>query len=411
MKKDEPLEKVISEKEFISKLEKREQRFFAVGDLLLKKKDLGQSYYSNLEVEAHNLETFLDNHRARGNKTFVYFTELVASIRWFANAVHTLKHILNRYTRYGLEDNEKFFTDMQKTVEFCNLSLSNLYKALKEEALSLGMKVLPPRLREDEFVEAGAQECLLQNIDEIYCFVEGKKITEVTFQYVDAAEKLTELSEKGTLTEDRIEEVMSTFHRIQSKYDSYISGGKEEKKDKRISLFRGYTSICLHLLEVIFYLFHFYERHAREEEISEVKRRIVEIIDVREVNKKIILLLDYAKYYASKGDCLARELLKDYADMTLTREKVIIPKGSILHLRPASALVEPVIQSTTPVLLEIDGKRVRANSVLEIIATMGEVADKIEENDVEMVLQGDQKVVRKMKENFLSKIVETRGEV
>ncbi len=405
MRKEGPLEKVISEKEFISKLGKREQSFFAVGDLLMEERELSQRYYSKLETEAHNLETFLDNHRARGNRSFIYFTELVASIRWFANAIHTLKHILNRYSRYGLRSNERFFTDMQKTIKFCNLSLVKLYKALREEALSLGVKVSPPRLKEEEFVEGEVQECLPQNIDEIYCLVEGEKITEVTFQYVDAAEKLSELVEKNTLTEDRIEEVMSTFHRIQSKYDSYISGGKEEKKDKRISLFRGYTSISLHLLEVIFYLFHFYERHAREE-ISEVKRKISEIIDAGEVNKKIILLLNYAKLYALEGNKLARKLLKDYADVTLAREKVIIPKGSILHLRPASALVEPVIQSTSPVLLEIDGKRVRANSVLEIIAAMGEVADKIEENDVEMVLQGDQKVVRKMKENFLSKIVD-----
>jgi len=405
MRKEGPLEKVISEKEFISKLEKREQSFFAVGDLLMEERQLSQRYYSKLETEAHNLETFLDNHRARGNRSFIYFTELVASIRWFANAIHTLKHILNRYSRYGLRNNERFFTDMQKTIKFCNLSLVKLYKALREEALSLGVKVFPPRLKEEEFVEGEVQECLPQNIDEIYCLVEGEKITEVTFQYVDAAEKLSELVEKNTLTEDRIEEIMSTFHRIQSKYDSYISGGKEEKKDKRISLFRGYTSISLHLLEVIFYLFHFYERHAREE-ISEVKRKISEIIDAGEVNKKIILLLNYAKLYALEGNKLARKLLKDYADVTLAREKVIIPKGSILHLRPASALVEPVIQSTSPVLLEIDGKRVRANSVLEIIAAMGEVADKIEENDVEMVLQGDQKVVREMKENFLSKIVD-----
>jgi len=39
---------------------------------------------------------------------------------------------------------------------------------------------------------------------------------------------------------------------------------------------------------------------------------------------------------------------------------------------------------------------------------MGEVADKLEKSDVEMVLQGDKEIVRKMKENFLTKIVETK---
>jgi len=70
MNKYKPLSRVMSDKEFILKLEKREQRFFALGDFLLEKKYLSQNYYSNLGSEAHALETFLDNHKARGNKIF-----------------------------------------------------------------------------------------------------------------------------------------------------------------------------------------------------------------------------------------------------------------------------------------------------------------------------------------------------
>ncbi|MBC7190148.1 hypothetical protein H5U35_08120, partial [Candidatus Aerophobetes bacterium] len=199
-----------------------------------------------------------------------------------------------------------------------------------------------------------------------------------------------------------------SFQRIQTKYDSYIAGSEEEKKDKRLKRLRGHISICLHLLEAVLSLLHFYERHIKGESLGEAKKRISKIVDSSKLFENVKCILAHAKEYALSGDTLARDLLKDYADMTLAREKVIIPQGSILHLRPASALVEPVVGCTTPVLLEIDGKRVRANSVLEIIAVMGEVADKIEKSDVEMILQGDQEVVRKMKENFLSKILETR---
>ncbi|RLE10422.1 hypothetical protein DRJ04_09240 [Candidatus Aerophobetes bacterium] len=410
MKKGKPLGRVLSAKQFVSKMGKRGRRFFALGNFLLEKKDLSQNYYSNLGNEANILETFLDNHKARGNRAFAFFTELVACIRWIANAAHTLKHIQNRYKSYELEENEKLFNDIQSFLEFCNTCLFNLYKALKDEAISLGIRVSSQSMEEEDFLEAEVQEYLVQDIDENYCCpYEERKVIEVTFTYVDIADKLAEFLKKGEPTEDKIEEFTSSFHRIQSKYDSYISGSKEEKRDRRLKKIRGYISICLHLLEVVLYMLHFYERHVKVEGLSEVKKKIAEIVDSSEINKKVRTVLIYTNDYALKGDLLARDLLKDYADMTLTRERVIIPKGSVLHLRPASALVEPVIQSTTPVLLEIDGKKVRANSVLEIIAVMGEVADKIEKDDVEMVLQGDEKVVKKMKENFLSKILETKS--
>lgn len=409
-KKEEGLGRVISEQEFICKLKGRERRLFILGNLFREKKELSQKYYSNLESEAHSLETFLDNHRARGNKTFIYFAELVASIRWFAKTIHTLKHILNRYKSYRLKENKEFFNQMHQITQFCEDALLNLYTALVEEATSLGIEVSHQHKGEEEFSEAKTEEYLVQNVDEIYCIPEGQyqQITEVTFKYVDVAEKLAELLDGSQPTEDKIEEMTSTFHRIQTKYDSYIKNSEEEKKDERLKLLRGYISISLHLLEAALYLSHFYERHASMDRLSEVKSRISEIIPPGEINKKVSILLNQAKDYAIEGSDLARDLLKDYADVTLTREKITIPKGSILHLRPASALVEPVIQCSTPVLLEIDGKRVRANSVLEIIAVMGEVADKIEEKDVEMILQGDREVVKKMKENFLSKILETK---
>ncbi|MCD6574208.1 hypothetical protein J7K97_00820 [Candidatus Aerophobetes bacterium] len=409
MKKSKPLGKVISREEFISKLEKRGQRFFALGNFLLIGRYFGENYYSNLENEAHILETFLDDHKARGNRLFIFFTELVACIRWIANTARTLKHIQNRYKNYGLERGKDLLVDIKKSLDFCNTSLSNLYKALKDEAAILGIRIPAYCMEEEDFLETEVQEYLVQDIDESYCCTyKEEKVIEVTFTYVDIADKLSELLKRGKPTEDRIEEFASAFHRIQSKYDSYISGSEEERNDQRLKKARGYISVCLHLLEAALYMLHLYERHIEVEGPSEKKEKISRILSPSKVRENIDMILSYANDCALEGELLARELLKDYADMTLTREKVIIPRGSVLHLRPASALVEPVIKSTTPVLLEIDGKKVRANSVLEIIAVMGEVADKIEKSDVEMVLQGDREVVKKMKENFLTKIVETK---
>ena len=402
------LSRIIREDEFALKLTERSQRFFALGRLLARKRELSQKYYSNLEDEVHSLETFLDDYRARGNAIFVYFAELVTSMRWFSKTVYTLKHIFNRYRSYGLEENKRFFLDLKETVEFCNVCLTKLYQATQVEASSLGIKKTRRQVGKKEFAETMTEEYLVQNIDEIYSLKEEEKVTEVTFKYADAAERLAELLQETNLTEDRVEELMSSFHRIQSKYDSYIKGSEKERNDGRLPRLRGYISICLHLLEIALYLSHLYEIYQSGEKIGQIKARMAEFVRLKETYQKVSLVLSYTKEYALGGIDTARELLKDYADMTLAREHILIPKGSTLHLRPASALVEPVIQCNSPVLLQIDKQRVRANSVLEVLVAMGEVADKIEEKDIEMVLQGDKAVVKKMKENFLSKILEVK---
>lgn len=409
MRRAKPLGKVISREEFISKLEKMAHRFFALANFLLEQKELSQSYYSNLGSEAHTLETFLDNHKTRGNRFFAYFTKLVVCMRWIAQAVHTARHIQNRFKGYGLKENDKFFVHIQSLVEFCDDVLRKLYEVLRKEAISLGMKLSSGYIVEEEFLETEVQEYLVQDMDEVdYCLSEGERVTEITFTYVDLVDRLSEFLKIAEPTEEKMEEFTSAFYRIQSKYDSYIGGSEDEKKDKQLKTLRGYISVCLHLLKAAFFILHFYERHIKAESSSEIKKKILQIVDSLEVKENVDVILKYANDYAAKGEVLAKKLLREYADMTLAREKIIIPRGSILHLRPASALVEPVIQCTTPVLLEIDGKRVRANSVLEIIVAMGEVADKIEKSDVEMVLQGDQAVVKKMKDNFLTKILETK---
>jgi len=402
------LSRIIREDEFALKLTERSQRFFALGRLLARKRELSQKYYSNLEDEVHSLETFLDDYRARGNAIFVYFTELVTSIRWFSKTVYTLKHIFNRYRSYGLEENKRFFLDLKEMVEFCNVCLTKLYQVTQVEASSLGIKKTRRQVSKKEFAETMTEEYLVQNIDEIYSLEEEEKVTEVTFKYADAAERLAELLQETNLTEDRVEELMSSFHRIQSKYDSYIKGSEKERNDGRLPRLRGYISICLHLLEIALYLSHLYEIYQSAEKIGQIKERVAGFLRLEKTYQKVSLALSYAKEYALGGIDTARELLKDYADMTLAREHILIPKGSTLHLRPASALVEPVIQCNSPVLLQIDNQRVRANSVLEVLVAMGRVADKIEEKDIEMVLQGDKTVVKKMKENFLSKILEVK---
>ena len=58
--------------------------------------------FFEVSASADELESFLDDHGARTNRTFSAFTELVASIRGFALAGMQLAHLDRRLESYGV---------------------------------------------------------------------------------------------------------------------------------------------------------------------------------------------------------------------------------------------------------------------------------------------------------------------
>ena len=79
-------EKLILEKDFIPLISEFTGDFFKHVNLITQKppNTWVKRYYAILSEKAHNLESYLDDHRARDNKAFSFITEIFASIRWFS---------------------------------------------------------------------------------------------------------------------------------------------------------------------------------------------------------------------------------------------------------------------------------------------------------------------------------------
>ena len=92
---------IISEDEFLKIVQEPSGLFFKVSALFCEKiknrKDVSRKFYSSLIQETEYLESVLDEHGARENKTWSFFSEYIACIRNLTIAAFYIKHILVRY--------------------------------------------------------------------------------------------------------------------------------------------------------------------------------------------------------------------------------------------------------------------------------------------------------------------------
>ena len=121
---------IISEEEFLLIVQEPSEQFFMVGKdfekIVEKEKDVSRKIYSRLIQESEYLESVLDEHGARENKAWSFFSEYIASIRNLAIAAFYIKHILDRYPYYKLKETKEidleFHSAADRTLEFINKS-------------------------------------------------------------------------------------------------------------------------------------------------------------------------------------------------------------------------------------------------------------------------------------------------
>jgi len=112
------LSKIITEKEFLPLVYQASVNLFKALNYLKKdSSEITKTYYAALNKETDLFEDFLDNHGARENRTWVVFSESVASIRNFAIAGFQLRHVLDRYETYALGDSKRDTAHFQKKAD------------------------------------------------------------------------------------------------------------------------------------------------------------------------------------------------------------------------------------------------------------------------------------------------------
>jgi len=408
------LTQIISEEEFLPLVEEAGSQFFktfnSFASLSDKRRDANRKCYSNLIQQADLLESFLDEHGARQNKTWSFFTEYVASIRNLVIAGFYLKHLVDRYPFYNLRDSEeqksKFFVDTQEASDFLNQSILNLY----QECLRAGEKNNLNYTREsvdpNQFSEVEVNKQLPKN-------AEDEQIKEDEERIIDMFEKMSNVAgmmedmnarvkqKEGNLKrivpeiidEKKARMLMNLVHSVQSEFDTYIKGTYIQKRYEELKTFRGYISMPLHLLEVTIWLTHFYERHEDEIRQGECKRIISTLVNKDELLSQIVnFWFKNCIFYIREGDSLGKELLKNF--VKTVRYELPIPTPLGFHARPSTYISLIVRNYDADAFLIVDDEKFNARSVMSLLQAGGAVADKGYQS---VVFEGDKRVLDDLK--------------
>lgn len=417
MRKDfEPksLIRIISEDEFLPFLQDTCQEFFKVYNtfdrLVQEKSDVTKKFYSHLVQEAEFLESFLDEHGGRENRTWSFFSEYVASIRNLGIAAFYITHLLDRYPYYNLPEpdliKEPFFAEAKSTLEFLDMSMLNLFA----EAAGVGrhnrLVILNEFIDPDEFPEIQSNKRLPKTVTE-------DKVKDEEDRVVDLCEKIRKVSEMiGDIFTGKTDELeklrkiiphsineknarmfANQIHSVQSDFDTYIKNTLIEQKYPHLKNIRGYISLSLHLQEVVLWLSHFYERHEDDIREGECKTRISTL-----VNKSSLLgkINNFAFYYCmchiQEGEKLCKEILSKM--LKTVRYELPIPKPHGFHARPSTYLSLIAREHGKDVFMVVDGEKFNIKSVMSLLQAGGMVADK---GYLRVVFEGDKKVLDDIK--------------
>ncbi|MBI3601010.1 MAG: hypothetical protein HY097_10285, partial [Nitrospinae bacterium] len=316
----ESLNKVISNEEFLQLIQEASSEFFKIYNFIVTNSpELTKKFYSNLMNEADHFEIFLDDHGARQNRTWIFFAELVASIRNFAIASFQLKHLIDRYPDYNIWDSEKereeFTGEAVKTLDFFNEAIKSLFKTANAEAMSLKIIIPEERLGKEEFKEVAVKKQLPRNAEEERVINEEERILELSRKYRKVAKILREenLGRRRSvdeltdfipsqMDEKKAQKIKNIIHSVQSDYDTYVKNTPIERTNENLKRIRGHISLPLHLMEMVRWLSHFYERHENQIRKGAVKEKIAQIIDKNTLLDRIVnFALFYSDKYLQKG--------------------------------------------------------------------------------------------------------------
>jgi phosphotransferase system HPr-like phosphotransfer protein len=414
-------EKLILERQFVGPLQAHAEAFFRLSNSLLapSSEAWNKKHYFQLISETDALESFLDDYGARYNRTYSFLTELVASLRWFAHAGYSLSHMVSRLESYGApswgvrEDWEEATRSLGEGLAFLRGTSVRLVQAVHAEARALALEITNECLPEASSMPVTAKRRLPRSVGQAELENEEQKIGEVVTRYLQACELLGDLRVRRihdakerhayfarVCTEAQARTYESTVHNLQSTYDTHIQNTVLEARDTRLSELRGHASAALHLLQAVTHMAHFIERHENDIRSEEAKRKISQLVDRAEVEEVALnVFLYWAERFMRSGAPLAEALLPEYTKVVELEFE--LPDHLALHARPAALIVGIVNHHSTPVEMEVGGKRCNAGSILELLVAVGSMPQ-----EKRFTFRGDERPVRDIQRLFQAELGE-----
>jgi len=402
---------IIQEKDFIPLADKAAGTLLAFASYFVdhKNKLFTRRFYVTCIKETIELEDFLDDHGARNNKNWLFFGELVASIRNFSGTAYLISHMISRIRFYKLNSalSSAFIKDATRALDFSNRSIYAFFNQLITEAKRLGLRIPSIAVDENVFEQAMISQVLPQDInDEGVTDIHGH-VARIATEFISTADssriiqfdkRLSAGSLDTALIPEKInEETLRNFesrmHNAQSMYDTYIQKTPFESENKLLSILRGHIAITLHLLGVAKELSHFYERHETSVRQESSRQKISKIIQQKKVLHSIVnFALYYYTSFLKDGCAIAHELIEKF---TITESAVVnVPEGLGFHLRPSTLVAKIANHYGSKLTMIVNQKEFDAGSVIDIMWAGGMIK---KDGVTAVTFCGDKNAVRDLK--------------
>ncbi len=398
---------IIQEPEFIPLADKASQALLNFAAYFIEKPSvrLTKKNLVALVKESIELEDFLDDHGARSNKNWVYYGEIVASLRGFAGTSYMINHILSRLKFYNLDTSrmEAFIRDADKRLEFINASILALCSTLAAEARRIGLTIPAPDLNGEEFADRIVVKVLPGNRDQEevsdiheYIFRVSTKLVEalkesqsVLIEHKIPKKKLCSGMIPDRINEEKLRHLEMHVHNAQSMYDTYIQKTPLESETPQLKSLRGYISVSLHLLGIAKELTHFFERHESSIRKESTHKKIALLIKHTDVLETIV---NFALYYYTLFIACAEQLARDIQDLfnIAATAAVPVPEGLGFHLRPSTLVAKIANHYGGAITMHVHDKTFDAASVIDIMWAGGIIK---KEGIREVVFTGNQNAV------------------
>lgn len=384
------LSQIMSEEDFVPILREASVDFLSLlGHLGRGGDEVNKLFIFTLLKESEKLENLLDDHGARLNLKFLYFSEMVASVRNFCLAGFQIFHVVERYNDYISPSSDtvrrEFENEAQKVVAYFLRVLARFHESLLVEAKALGMEVAFEPIPQEAWKFKPTPK-LPYTIDGVKAEKPEERIISIAQAYrrvfrqfrQSGLQRRIKAADISEIVPTRINETMmadfeSQLHNIQSDYDTHIKGSLSESNNPWTVTLRGLTAIPMHLFESLSWLIHFYERHENQSR-NEVGARISEMVDNPELLKVITSFgLTHCGRYLAEGNEVAERILSMY--ITPITYELPLPKPQGFHARPATYVSLIVQEHGTDTFLIHDGKKYSCRSVLELLEAGGMLAD------------------------------------
>ncbi len=373
---------------------------------------LNKKVYSKLISASHLLEDFLDFHGAKNNRTWIFYRELSAAVRYLSLAGYSQKHIFNRIGFYQLENKDTVFADESRdTLMMIQGSLELAAPIIIEEARSLGIKIPASGYSPEFFPDIATPEQLEHNIDDLDNRKEQRKnLTIIATEFLELIKAFEPLSFYERYTSEQIRELVPLkvnevgirrfemlLHNLQSSFDSYVIHGGFFHGNRKLKQLRSHFSVAFHLLQVMGRLLHFYERHLLDIDYKDVYKQVseylTELIDPDVLLDRCVnYCLFYAWQFLSSGQRLAVEILNENIERSSIT--VGIPKERGFHNRPSLLVAKIVQHYGGEVEMVLGNDRFDASSVLDLQWAGG----KIKKDEIELVVfEGDTRALDDLK--------------